>query len=295
MGDIPLVSICIPTHNGEKYLQEALASVKAQTYKNIELIISDDKSKDRTLEICERFKNDVNFPVYLYSHEPAGIGANWNYCIKNANGELIKFLFQDDILTSGCIATQVKYITDKKLEAVCSKREIIDGNSHIVNSGKWYEDCHDLQKIYLNLSFKDFYLLTRKDLKRLQPPHLTDNIFGEPISFLYRKSIFKEVGEFNNRYKQILDLEHSYRILEKYPIGIIENPLVKFRLHEKQQSHINNNSGFTLSEYQELESYLIKRFFNNLSFPMIKFYFLKNHPILIPLYQFYLKLRWLKI
>jgi glycosyltransferase involved in cell wall biosynthesis len=87
-----LVSICIPTYNGKKYLNEALESVKSQVYKNIEVIISDDNSTDSTLEICNKFKHEVDFPVYIYSHKPSGIGANWNYIIEKANGDFIKFL-----------------------------------------------------------------------------------------------------------------------------------------------------------------------------------------------------------
>ncbi len=146
-----LVSICIPTYNGEKYLQEALDSVKAQTYKNIEVIISDDVSKDRTLEICERFKNEVNFPVYIYHHQPAGIGANWNNCIEKASGEYIQFLFQDDILHPICIEEKLKYLKQNNLKAVCCKREIIDENGSPVTTGRWYETCYDPKKTFEEL------------------------------------------------------------------------------------------------------------------------------------------------
>ena len=60
-----LVSICIPTYNGAQYLQEALNSVKEQTYGPIEVIVSDDASKDNTLAIVEQFKQSVSFPIYI--------------------------------------------------------------------------------------------------------------------------------------------------------------------------------------------------------------------------------------
>ena len=62
-----LISICIPTYNGEKYIREALQSIKDQTYPNIEVIISNDNYQDKTLSICEDFRNDVNFYVFIYS------------------------------------------------------------------------------------------------------------------------------------------------------------------------------------------------------------------------------------
>ena len=85
-----LVSICIPTYNGEAYLAEALQSAIAQTYRPLEIIVSDDASKDRTLDIVKEFQTKTDIPFYVYHHQPAGIGANWNNCVSHANGEYIK-------------------------------------------------------------------------------------------------------------------------------------------------------------------------------------------------------------
>ena len=93
---LPLVSICIPTYNGEAYLQEALDSIQNQDYQNLEVVISDDNSSDNTVSIIQKFKNEVDFSVTIISHTPKGIGANWNNCIKHAAGTYIKFLFQDE-------------------------------------------------------------------------------------------------------------------------------------------------------------------------------------------------------
>ena len=283
-----LVSICIPTYNGDKYLQEALDSVKAQTYRNIEVVISDDASKDSTLAICHNFKNEVDFPVYIYSHQPCGIGANWNHCIEKANGDYIKFLFQDDVLEPDCLAMQLSYIETYDLQVVCSKRKIINAEGETITRGKWFESCYDLQKIYLNLDFKNFYLFSKKDLKRLKPPHLLANLFGEPIAFLYNKKIFEYTGLFNNHYQQILDLEHSYRILKKYPIGIIDTPLFSFRLHDEQQSSLNNSQLEILPEYKTFEFYLMKNFrFSN----KMTWYFLTKYFLLFNLpFRVYLKI-----
>lgn len=261
-----LVSICIPTYNGEKYLQEALDSVKNQTYKNIEVIISDDESQDKTIEICNNFKREVNFPVHIYTHTPTGIGANWNHCIEKANGNYIQLLFQDDILESNCLEIKLQYIEKYNLKAVCSKRSIIDENNQAVTTGYWYSVCHDLQKLYLHLSFKDFYFLTKKDLKKLLFKDVTTNIFGEPIAFLFEASLFKELGMFNTVSKQILDVEFGYKILTKYPIGLIEQSLFKFRLHSNQASISNLKSKNISSEYYFLKRFLIKEFYHYFSF-----------------------------
>ncbi len=291
MKEMPLVSICIPTYNGEKYLKEALHSVKSQTYKNIEIIVSDDRSTDHTLEICNQFSESTDIPVYIHSHIPNGIGANWNNCIENAHGEYIKFLFQDDILEDTCIEKQLHTMLEKKLVAVCSKRSIIDENGLPVTSGDWYSGCYDLQKSFLRLDFQDFHLLEKKDLVSLYPYHLTSNIFGEPIAFLFEKRIFDEIGLFSTKYRQILDAEMGYRILKKYPIGILEEKLFRFRLHEEQESSKNKKRKETLLEDEEFKWYIVKNFYPYLSKSTLKYFFTRRYKSLYRAEQWYQRIK----
>ncbi|MFM6261102.1 glycosyltransferase, partial [Planktothrix sp.] len=102
-SELPLVSVCIPTYNGDKYLTEALSSVVDQTYPHLEIIISDDSSTDKTLEIIESFQKNCSWKVSLFQHEQYGLAKNWNYCISQAHGKYIKFLFQDDLLEPNCL------------------------------------------------------------------------------------------------------------------------------------------------------------------------------------------------
>ncbi|RCW91507.1 glycosyltransferase family 2 protein [Winogradskyella arenosi] len=269
----PLVSICIPTYNGEAFLKEALNSIKLQTYNNIEVVVSDDASHDNTLNILERFKSEVDFSVNIYHHLPKGIGANWNNCIEHSNGEYIKFLFQDDVLETSCIKEQVDFLRVNKLKAVCSKRLIINEFSEPVDSGGWYSFNYDLQK---NIDFNDYFFFKKKHLK--YSSSIMHNLFGEPDTFLYDKSIFNELGVFNENYKQILDLEFSYRLLEKYTIGIQNKRLLKFRLHSNQATAINN--GKTLPERKEFICYVGAKYFFYLSKSAKKMYFLEKIPVL---------------
>lgn len=291
MKESQLVSVCIPTYNGEKYLEEALQSVKAQTYRNIEIIVSDDRSTDRTVEICKRFEETAGIPMYIHSHTPGGIGANWNNCIENAHGEYIKFLFQDDILEDICIEKQMKMILEKKLVAVCSKRSIIDKNGLPVTSGDWYSGCYDLQKSFLKLDFKHFHTLEKKDLINLHHYHLTSNIFGEPIAFLFEKKIFNEVGLFSTKYKQILDAEMGYRILKKYPIGLMEEKLFRFRVHEEQESSKNKKRKETLLEDEKFKLFIVKNFYPYLSRSTVKYFLTRRYKSLYKADQLYQKIK----
>lgn len=238
---LPLVSICIPTYYGAQYLQEALDSVKAQTFGDFEVVISDDASQDDTLKIVTAFKNSVDFPVHIYQHTPKGIGANWNYCVKKSNGKYIKFLFQDDALYPNCIEEMAGILNrNVSIGMISCKRTIIyenDYNPEVVSD--WLERFENLQK-GLGLNYKyGVAILDHSLFKHKQFLRSPLNKVGEPSAFMFRRDILNRVGYFKEDLKQILDYEFCYRVLKTAKIAIINKPLVKFRLHEMQATNIN--------------------------------------------------------
>src|ERR1700760_4208701 len=92
----PLVSICMPVYNASKYLDETLASVFAQTYGNIEVIIVNDGSKDNSAEVLQ--KNADRDNVRIIHTENRGQSAAANTAYYNSTGEYIKFFDADDIM-----------------------------------------------------------------------------------------------------------------------------------------------------------------------------------------------------
>lgn len=105
----PKVTIAIPTLNRSKYLTEAINSCLLQTYKNYEIVISDNKSDDDTEKIVFRLFNDYRIK---YFRQPERVSAvcNWNQCVKLASGEFITFLCDDDLLKKGYIEELVKLL-----------------------------------------------------------------------------------------------------------------------------------------------------------------------------------------
>jgi len=112
--DNPLVSIIVITYNSSKYVLETLESAKAQTYQNIELIVTDDCSTDDTVEICGNWieKNKERFvrTELVKSDTNTGIAPNCNRGLKVAKGEWVKYIAGDDILFSDCINQNINYI-----------------------------------------------------------------------------------------------------------------------------------------------------------------------------------------
>src|ERR1039457_4756626 len=93
----PLVSICIPAYNAERFIPETLASVRAQTYKNWEVIVTEDGTKDSTEELLATFAKPVPQPVIYNRHEiNRGLPHTRNTGIGAARGQWIAFLDADD-------------------------------------------------------------------------------------------------------------------------------------------------------------------------------------------------------
>ncbi|MBW4444612.1 MAG: glycosyltransferase [Plectolyngbya sp. WJT66-NPBG17] len=105
----PLVSILIPAYNVEQYLAETLDSALAQTWKNIEIIIVDDGSKDSTLEIAKQYESSI---VKVIHQANQGQSASENRALQEAQGEFIQYLDADDLLVPDKIERQIQLLGD---------------------------------------------------------------------------------------------------------------------------------------------------------------------------------------
>src|SRR6266498_4705624 len=104
----PKVSICIPTYNGAAYLADCLDSALAQTYREFELLLVDDGSTDDTVKIAEDYERRDSRIRLVSKGKNLGLVQNWNRCVKLAQGDWIKFLFQDDLLDSSCLTRMLE-------------------------------------------------------------------------------------------------------------------------------------------------------------------------------------------
>ena len=238
----PLVSVCIPTFNGEKYIEEALTSAFTQTYPNIEIIVSDDRSSDKTLQIIESIRNKNEIPITIANHEPQGIGANWNNCVALASGDYIKFLFQDDQLYPNCLSRMMEMALEFPFAGlIYSKRDFIIedeasvSNEYIDYYGQLHSHWEDL-KIEQGCLSGRTYLADRNFLNSPK------NKIGEPTNVLLKSDVFQKVGMFNEQMKQALDSDFWYRIMPYYDVAFIDESLCGFRLHQEQTSRVNKRA-----------------------------------------------------
>jgi glycosyltransferase involved in cell wall biosynthesis len=126
-----LVSVVIPTLNGGRYLREAIASVIAQTYHRIEIIVVDDGSEDDTRRICDEFGRRVTY-IHRDNDGTMGAGAR-NRGLSEATGELVALLDHDDRWLPDKIERQVAAMrSDPRVGVVFTGTAIIDGDGRVM-------------------------------------------------------------------------------------------------------------------------------------------------------------------
>lgn len=107
MNSFPLVSVLIPLYNAEQYIEDTIIRLKKQTYPNIEVIIVDDHSTDKSLKIAQKY---VSEQVHVYVNPKKGGNSARNYAFLQSRGEYVKFIDADDFCSDNLIESQIERI-----------------------------------------------------------------------------------------------------------------------------------------------------------------------------------------
>lgn len=206
----PIVSVLITSYNREKYIAEAIESVLASTYQNFELIIVDDCSADRTVDIAKLYKaKDSRIKIYINDFN-LGDYPNRNKAAKYASGKYLKYVDADD------------YIYPNGLEIIVNQMEAFPNASV------------GLFSLPQNIK-KPFPIL-------LNPSEAYNfNFFGPglfhkaPLSAIFRKDAFDEIGGFS-LIRHAGDFEMWHKMAQKFNFLLIQDHVVWFREHDDQES-----------------------------------------------------------
>src|SRR5882724_3923639 len=106
----PSVSICIPSYNYCRYLACALDSALAQSWKDVEILVVDDKSEDGSVALVREYAERDPRVVLYANPQRLGLTQNFNQCLRLARGKYIKFLCADDVLDGQCVERMVAAI-----------------------------------------------------------------------------------------------------------------------------------------------------------------------------------------
>jgi glycosyltransferase involved in cell wall biosynthesis len=212
----PLVSICVPTYNNEEHIADTLTSILQQTYRHLEIIISDDASTDRTLEIVSSLADER--VVVIRNHRNIGAPANWFGSLQHATGKYVKIVCADDLLDPQCVERQVEVLESLPEHEACiiaSRRRLIDGKGQSINAP--------------NLQIAPGTYAGPKIIKRMV--RSGTNIIGEPMAAMFRRhDVQAHVhGITDNVY--MMDVQIYMDVLRKGSLVMLPSTDCSFRVH----------------------------------------------------------------
>ncbi|MFA6173010.1 MAG: glycosyltransferase [Kiritimatiellales bacterium] len=231
----PLVSVLIPTYEYARFLPEAIESVLAQDFKDFELIIADDASQDNTAEICRKYAGQDVRVVFVQHPENLGLVENLNWCLRKARGKYIKYLLADDRLNHPSALRKMVGVLEQHpaVALVSSSRLIINEASCPV-------------RLKNELGRKDRMFDKEQMLRRCFSIEGHNNLIGEPSAVLFRRE--QASRGFDPDYRQLVDLEMWFYLLQNGALYYISDPLCCFRKHSRQQTEVNRRQGVYLLE-----------------------------------------------
>jgi alpha-1,3-rhamnosyltransferase len=252
-----LVSVIIATYNSSPFIVETLESVSKQTWKKIELIITDDCSGDDTVELCLNWLNTnsqrFSFTEILTSKENTGVTANANRGLYIAKGDWIKLLGADDTLKPKCIEDNMLWITaHPEVKALFSRIEIYKDTFEPDNllettPGNPYNPSSIMAP---GRSSESQYKMLLK----------SDRIHFSPSVFLHRETLIN-TGGFDERYKLIEDYPLWLNLTKNgHRLYFMDKVTVNYRRHAKaiyniDKSYLINPNYFKHEDFRKIYTY----------------------------------------
>ena len=221
MSNHPLASVIMPVHNGEAFIDEALRSLLAQTYPNLEIIVVDDGSTDRTYARAAAYAPRVH--CIRHATRSGSASAPRNTGLRHCSGEYIAFLDADDILPPERIEKRVQFLSSHPEVGV-----VFGDYRNFSAAGQdertHFQTCARLQKL---LGGRRFLVLTSEEATSI----LAQENFGISGTFMIRREVLKLVAGFEPTLRACEDFHFYYRLARHGPVGIINEVGMMRRLH----------------------------------------------------------------
>lgn len=208
---MPIISVIIPVYNGEKTISETIKSVLNQTFSDFELIIINDGSQDKTLEIVERIK-DPRLKVFSYPN--GGLSASRNRGINHASGDYISFIDADDLWTPDKLEAQFRALQEKPNAKVAySWTNYIDESNRFCRRGSYITVTGNVHAKLLLVNFLE-----------------------NGSNALICRQALSEVGSFEESLFASEDWDMWLRLAARYDFVCIPSPQILYRVSANSMS-----------------------------------------------------------
>src|SRR5918996_6415507 len=215
---MPTVSVVIPVFNGERFIGEAIRSVLGQTFRDLEIIVVDDGSTDRTASAVCQFPA----PVSYYRQENSGAGVARNFGVSVARGEWIAFLDADDLWYPPKLTVQMEHVKKcPEADFFYGDMDAVDENGNVIAEGLLRRELERREK---------------KDRSNLIGLVFGHRPFPRPSTVLLRREVFLGAGGFNPTFRKSNheDFDLFARVARICILHFIPESLAKYRVHEMQ-------------------------------------------------------------
>lgn len=215
-----MISVCMPTYNGEKYIKEQLDSILCQLSQDDEVIISDDSSTDRTIEIIKSY-NDARIKLLEDNHFKSPI-YNLENALKQAKGDYIFLADQDDVWYPNKVAVVLNYL--QEYDCVVSDATVVDSDMNVIH---------------------DSFMKLNHSKKGLIRNLIKNGFLGCCMAF--SKNILDKALPFPNP----IPMHDTWigLVSEKYgKTHFLKEPLIYYRRHGDNASPTSEKSHYTIRE-----------------------------------------------
>lgn len=252
--DNSLVSILIPVYNREDIICETLDCAINQTYKNIEIIVSDNCSTDNTWFVLEEYaKKDDRIKIFR-NEINVGPVLNWKKCIDNSNGEYVKILWSDDLISIDFIEKTILLFDDETSFVMSGIRNFNPENDIIT-----YETKFQNKRVYTREEYlKDVLIFNKRDF----PVSPGCAIFrAKDIKYSYKDQIENNENLDFKKYGAGNDLLFFLLTANNYKYVRTLNEISSFFREHKNSFSISNN---LILYYEYAKWFFIKEYFSSL-------------------------------
>ncbi|WP_292468827.1 glycosyltransferase [Methanolobus sp.] len=210
----PVVSIIMNCYNCSTYLKEAIDSVYTQTYGDWEIIFWDNVSTDNSAEIAKNYDSKLR---YFCGDKNVPLGNARNLAIEKAQGQYIAFLDCDDIWLPSKLEKQISlFEANSNIKLVFSDCNVINSQHEILYR------LFSVQKPSRGFAFNELLL---------------SNNFISLVTVVIERSVFYDIGTFNDEFKIAEEYDLFLRIAHKHPLDYVDEALAEYRIHENNWSH----------------------------------------------------------
>lgn len=248
------VSVIVLAYRSAKTIVQTLDSIRNQTYKNIELIVTDDCSPDNTVETVQKWladhQGELSEMQLVTTQQNTGIPGNINRALKYAKGDYLKLIAADDYMTKDAISEYVKFCEKNPKTIPIAKVHLFSDEKNVdfTSVEKYCNRCYEFAS---KTNYKEQYRMLLKQ-----------NRIVAPSGSFYPMDIIRKLGGYDENYRWFEDYPMNLKVMHAgYRCGLINRELVWYRI---------SGGSVTASQQMRLKKTEMKLFFRERMFYMMQ-------------------------